>query len=325
MKKLVTVIIILLAGILLPKTVNAVTFPITELGNCSNQQDCFHYCQAIENTPACWSYETYILHKGVLGDATSSAKMDTKPKITFPIAELGNCATPTACKAYCAIATNHDACTAFGKRMGLIKIQTTDNGTGQLLKAAKTLLGCDSMESCRVACDNPDNRQKCEQVLKLKRTLPNGREKTLPPGFVQAIEQQLGCNSNESCRKVCNQPENAQKCKDVLQRLTPSSVMNLTPSGLPCKDSASCAKLKQLCQSNPEKCRQEMRGNTVTGTPSVFFKQGCTTASECHSYCKEHPTACPGFAENKQAGNSAGVVHQTFYKNGDRITPSNEE
>src|SRR5437868_15539818 len=69
----------------------ALSYPVKELGNCGSARDCYTYCQMPEHTPACWSYEKYVLHRAVLAEMTASTEAKMKGAgVTFPIAELGN-------------------------------------------------------------------------------------------------------------------------------------------------------------------------------------------------------------------------------------------
>src|SRR3989344_3377498 len=86
-------------------TLAAPRYPISELGGCRNQQECKFYCEIPLNTPACWSYNRFVLSKNVLGE--------TDVKISFPISELGNCANASECKAYCDKQENHTTCREY--------------------------------------------------------------------------------------------------------------------------------------------------------------------------------------------------------------------
>jgi hypothetical protein len=57
--------------------------------------------------------------------------------ITFPVAELGNCADKAACKAYCDDAANLDECVAFASSRGLMNKDESDKAKN----FAKTIKG----------------------------------------------------------------------------------------------------------------------------------------------------------------------------------------
>ena len=86
-----------------------------------------------------------------------------KYQVTFPIAELGNCASFSACRTYCDDATHSDVCIAFAKRKGFYKEKEVDTKKQALILTAKTELGCDSETSCRATCEQDANFEKCQK------------------------------------------------------------------------------------------------------------------------------------------------------------------
>src|SRR5258708_27057642 len=149
-------------------------YPISQLGNCRDSRECFYYCSIPQNSPACWSYNKYFLNKNVLGDTTQSPQSPddtTKHRgITFPVAELDNCASPQECMQYCNQPEHQQVCYAFGRKKGLAKNTTSMKheqvNKEKMLRDAKEKLGCDNMTACQAFCNNPDNRQKCESFAR---------------------------------------------------------------------------------------------------------------------------------------------------------------
>jgi len=93
---------------------------------------------------------------------TSSAAF--KPLLVFPIAELGGCASKEACKAYCDVAANKDACFAYAQTHGLM---TRD----QIVLAKKLLAqvgpgGCKG-EECKLYCQDQMHEQVCLEFARI--------------------------------------------------------------------------------------------------------------------------------------------------------------
>lgn len=118
--------------------------------------------------------------------------------VRFPVAELGNCANVSACRAYCDDQANRVQCTDFAKKKGLYKEeQNAKKADGQkILVKAKEILGCNSESACRAICEQESNRDKCSRFA--KEAGIEGGVKRVGPG---------GCNSEESCRAYCDTHE----------------------------------------------------------------------------------------------------------------------
>jgi len=278
-----------LLGFLFQKTsfAKAPQYPISELGNCRDAQECFYYCEISRNVPTCWSYGKYILQKNVLGTTTTSPDEVAKEHgITFPVPELGNCASAQACMQFCNLTQNHQACTDFGQKHGLTQNKGNNQQPGvndqKILSDAKTQLGCDNKDACMAFCNDPANQQKCQQFAQSEglSTPQNNQQSHVSQTIITDAKQELGCDSPISCLNYCNSPDNFQKCQDFAQKHhfgTPqqtqeSSQMQITPSQgnmqtPPCTDQASCMK---WCQNNPDKCTQNNSGMMNQGSQNQY-------------------------------------------------------
>ena len=276
MKKILLAAFLFLAfAFVLSAKAQAVSYPIKELGDCRNAQECRYYCDTPENKPACWSYGKYILHKDVLGETTK--KVTGKPGIVFPIAELGNCTTARSCKAYCEQKENREACKSFGIRKGLIKQKDKEKEKEGILIYAKKELGCRDQNSCRAFCEKTENRTKCEEFAK-KRGLGQGQKAEMQKermssgsGIPSALKEKLGCDSKEACEKLCKQnPEKCQRYKNDLEKKKMQDARLLEKK-----------KLKT-----------------------------CATERECYQVCREHPEKCPGFLNQQKFNSSQSGTYQ---------------
>ena len=271
----VFLIFYILSLISLVNTTSAqVYYPIPELGGCSSSRECEFYCEIPKNTPACWSYDKYVMNasESVLGE-------ETGPELTYPIAELGKCASAAACFTFCAKPANQLACYNFAKNHGLVKEETTDSNVQQAIEAAKTELGCNSKEACRSLCNQPENFDKCRtfaQKYSLLKSQSQNRE-PLSEEILTAAQTELGCNSRETCADVCHQKENRKKCKEFAGKY------NL---GSPPKPQM------------PQEMMQQLQGSSSAASKPTSFVKGpgdCTSEEECRKYCEKHPNECPGF------------------------------
>lgn len=215
--------------------------------------------------------------------ASSSAQ---KYGITFPIAELGNCNDITACKAYCGLEANKEACTSYAQKKGFYrKPEATPNP--EMLQAAKTELGCDSYDACKLVCSNPDNQQKCSDFAK-KHSLGSPPKSNVD--ILQKAKAILGCDSESACRAFCSDPANQQKCSDFAKQVgINGGTRKVGPGG--CSNEESC---RVYCQTHMDECRQ------FGGKPGFASSSGERRAPEgsdsghfnTMDFCKINPDKC---------------------------------
>src|SRR3989338_723893 len=143
-----------------------------------------------------------------------------KYQVTFPIVELGNCVSFSACRTYCNDTANSDACIAFAKKKGFYKEQRIDAKKQALIQTAKTELGCDSESSCRATCEQEANFEKCQKFAQ-KNGLDEGQKDQKNPAdkaILQKAKTILGCDSPTSCKSICEQETNREKCSEFAKQ-----------------------------------------------------------------------------------------------------------
>jgi hypothetical protein len=277
-RTLITILALPLIAIIAPSAHAQNIYPIKELGNCSNTASCYTYCQIPQNTPACWSYGKYILHKDVLGDQATS--------VTFPIAELGNCTSAQACKDYCSQDANHDACTSYATKIGLIKPHMS---VQNILQQAKEQLGCTNQASCKAFCSEQANQDKCLQFARavgLARAA-NVSSSSKPQELLDKAKQKLGCDSQEACKQFCSQAENQEKCKEFAQKNLRNGIERRRMHPGTTQD-----------MSNPS----SIYGRQASTGATWQMKSPCNEG-QCKDWCQQNPGKCPGFS--KQGSGSA--------------------
>lgn len=322
-----------LSSLFFGRQTQAATYPISDLGNCRDKQECRLYCEILVNTPACWSYGKYVINGDVLGE--------TDVNISYPIADLGNCGSAQECFLYCAHPSHQKACIEYAKNTGLVKEEEEEDSEineAEIVSAAKEELGCEGKVACMALCNIPTNTEKCMAFAK-KHGIDKSDHK---PGLevMSEAHEKLGCDSETSCNAFCQKEENREKCYEFAKehkllrkselkkyeevRENGKQILEAAKTELGCDSKESCYK---ICsdQTNREKCanlgqkfgmgKNEMRpqstGNsdglgginkssldkpTDSSRPGEFLgPSGCKTEGECKSYCQNNPDKCPGF------------------------------
>lgn len=131
-----------------------VTFPISELGNCTGKESCKEYCEDEANKETCIEYSRKKgFHKPKPKLVSAAMRLAAR-------SELG-CTTEQECKAACEKEENKEKCKKFAQKFNLTyKSQVAS----QLLAGAKNIVGCTSETSCRQFCSEEQNRQMCAMI-----------------------------------------------------------------------------------------------------------------------------------------------------------------
>jgi hypothetical protein len=280
-------------------------FPVQELGNCRNSQECYLYCRIPENTPACWSYGKFILNGNVLGETT---QQQTPDGVVYPIVELGGCTSPKECYTFCSKEENLNTCKEYGKNKGLIK--TSNKSTDETISAAKNELGCQTKEECQTFCEKEENRNKCLEFAQ-KYDLQKGQSlqtKNIATNIIAKAQKELGCKTEEECKNFCSIEENREKCsefgrKEGLVKENPekkqeatinNQVIDQLKKEINCDTNQGCIDYC-LEKDNKERCTNLYKTIKQRIIQKIKDSLPCTGDEECRKYCQEHPNQCPGY------------------------------
>lgn len=242
-----------------------VTFPVVELGNCTDFSSCKTYCQDPTHATECINFaKKKGFHKEVKKEQKNSIAENAKT-------ELG-CDSESSCRSICEKEENIDKCSSFAKKHNLGGGRVDDVKRKDIIEKAKQILGCDSPDSCKSFCEKEENRDKCSQLA--KETGLRGGERRVGPG---------GCTSEESCRNFCE--KNPKECgipeRREGDRISP-------PQGdIPeemCKKTPSCKWENNRCECGFLNGQDRGRDNK----------------EEFDKFCKENPEKCPDIERFKR-------------------------
>lgn len=312
--------------------VKDLTFPITELGGCSDYSSCLSFCDDPVNHSGCIDYAK---KKGFYQADPAIAPTDdfiSKAKGTL------GCDSAAACAEFCSQEANFDKCDQFAKSQKMDGGYVDSPDKKEYLDKAKEVLGCDSAAACSTLCSDSANHDRCSQFADQVGLL--GGNIAVGPG---------GCQSEESCQLFCSDPANFNSCA----QFAPDKGKFEGPGS--CNSPESC---RTYCEQNPEQCRSYSPGSNGVYVPAVcpagqFFGPGgtctkpenyqpamgcsqgggfwagdacvinfnevppgihptvggayyeprpemgnCKTPGECYDFCKENAGKCPSFDAN---------------------------
>lgn len=233
---------------------------------------------------------THIVFAQTIQPGTPSATTSISSQITFPIAELGNCATATDCKIYCDDPTHIDACIAYAKARGFYHQSSLDSQQDAILADAKATLGCDSVDACKTFCADSQHADTCTAFAQ-KHNLKGGKGSADNATLANA-KAAFGCDSIDSCRAFCQLPENQAKCADFAKANgLKGGNQTMGPGG--CTSQASC---RVFCSdpNNFQICHRfsENTTSSASGHNAFTGPGGCTTEDSCRAFCDKNPTVC---------------------------------
>lgn len=210
-----------------------------------------------------------------------------KYSINFPITELGNCENFSSCHNFCEDPVNKNACISYAKKKGFYKKEEIDKKKDQILAAAQSELGCNSITSCKSFCENEANFEKCTEFAK-KHDLGGGQ--ILSPKNQEILAKAksiLGCDSPSACKALCEKPENHQKCGEFAKQAGLQGGEEFRgPGG--CSTPETC---ETYCSEpgHRQECAQFGPGPEEPEGPPCFSEE------ECQDYCQNHPDDCKEF------------------------------
>ena len=214
-----------------------------------------------------------------------------KYNISFPIAELGSCSGFASCRTFCEDPINRDVCVSYAKKKGFYKEEEINQKKSEIMNSAMNELGCNSENSCKSMCESESNFEKCTEFAK-KHGLGGGQ--MLSPrnqDILSKAKSILGCDSPTSCKSLCENPDNRQKCSEFAKQAgLPGGEQRVGPGG--CNSEDTC---KAFCSNpaNREEC-QKFGGGPGGEGPGSPGGPPCNSEAECRSYCKDHPDECQG-------------------------------
>ena len=216
----------------------------------------------------------FVIILAIVGSTISVIAQDLN-KITYPVADLGNCANQQECKAYCSVSDNYSKCAAFAKKIGLdIEIPLEQRAILEAMQKGEGPGQCKDEASCRNYCEDIDHIEECISFVE-KFNLASGDElkeiRKMADVKKAGVAFPGNCKTKESCMQYCDNSANAVVCMEFA----------LKAGFIPKEDAEAVSKILPYLKS----------GGKLPG--------GCTTKESCDTYCNNNTnvTECVNFAE----------------------------
>ncbi|MFH0852439.1 MAG: hypothetical protein V1845_02465 [bacterium] len=290
---------------------SGVSFPVRELGNCANNEECKAYCDEAAHQNACLDFaeKSGLMEKEEVDKAKKVLKL-TEQGVGTP----GGCRSENECDAYCSDTAHLDECITFGEKAGILSAAEI-----KMIKATggKGPGGCKGKDACDAYCEKEKNLDECINFAEQNGMMTSDEKEMIKktggkgPG---------GCKGKDACDAYCTNGDHFDECVEfgrqygmmseeeyqMAKKMGPK-MMQGGPGG--CKGKEECDK---FCndEKNFETCidfghdngmmsdeeyqmAKKMGSKMMQGGPG-----GCKGKEECEKYCNNPGNAetCMNFA-----------------------------
>lgn len=296
--KLIAIGSIFSAGLILAQELpnnQEVSFPVAELGNCSNKEDCKEYCDRPANVAACLDFAE---KHGLMSQAElHKAKKFVKAGMKGP----GGCNSEDTCHQYCDNIVHVNECVAFAEANDLLppdelaeakKIQ-------QAINSGVKPPACTNKKSCDSYCSKSENMEECITFAEAAGFLEND-ELQEAKKMLQAIKKGVKpppCSGKNECESYCTQEKNINECVAFAEAagiMSPQELEMLKKTGGKgpggCRGKEACDK---FCETNLDVCIDfAVQNGLMDAKDAEMAKKtggkgpgGCQSKEECESFC----------------------------------------
>ncbi|MDO8452690.1 MAG: hypothetical protein Q7S79_02970, partial [bacterium] len=154
---------------------------------------------------------------------------------------------------------------------------------------------CKDLTECKTFCDDPVNKEACISFAKTKGFYKEDEKKAKKAQIVEQAKGELGCDSETSCKVLCERAENRDKCSSFAKKVglakaavsvKSPEVLEKAKAALGCDSLESC---KSFCsqEENREKCTNFAKDAGLKGGTEFRGPGGCTSEETCKSFCSD--------------------------------------
>ncbi len=191
-----------------------INYPIAELGNCQNKQECRAYCNTPSNLTKCIEFaEANGLMNGK--EAETARKFN---RLLNAGNTPGGCNSPQGCESFCTDIAHIDECIAFADQTGHDVPELGEaRRIAAHLKSGGTMPGkCQSKAQCEIYCSNFDHIDEClafaDKIgLNIDDELDRNQIKQIVD-LMKRGETPGKCQSKGECQAYCESGEHIEEC-----------------------------------------------------------------------------------------------------------------
>lgn len=277
-------------SVALAQNVGNVTYPIAELGGCTDKDACRAYCEKKENMLVCINFGS---KKGMMSQ--EEAKLAKKAVEKIQAGQTpGGCTDRASCTNFCENdVKNLKSCIAFAKEMGAPQsdIAEAERIASALEGGAKLPGDCKGKQACEAYCKNVKHIDECISFAEVSGIIPADQlaEAKKIAKFIKSGEMPGGCTDKASCDVYCKDDTHFAECINFADK-----------AGLISKEDADMA--RKVGGKGPGDCRSK--------DECAVYCNATEHAAECANFAVEHGLVSAEDAEKIKGG--AGQLKQAL-------------
>ncbi|MDO8659654.1 MAG: hypothetical protein Q7K54_03570, partial [Candidatus Parcubacteria bacterium] len=282
------------------------SFPVVELGSCTDKASCKAYCDKTENIDACLSFAKK--NNLMSSEELTNAKKFKDNGMTGP----GGCKGKDKCDTYCSDSANIDECITFAEKNGLmsdLELSEAKKVQAAIVKGIKPP-ACGGKKSCETYCSSSEHMEECMN-FSIEAGIMDPQKQEESKKFLAAIKQGIkppACKGKDACDEYCGTHQ--EECMSF------SLAAGMVPDDQKEQMQKTLTAFKQgikppACRPNPpDQSRQPSQPNRPDQS-----EQGLQA---CDQYCADssHVEECVKFSV--AIGNMTQEQGQNSIKNGNK-------
>ncbi|MEK7086858.1 MAG: hypothetical protein AAB935_01220 [Patescibacteria group bacterium] len=188
-----------------------IQYPVAELGDCTNEENCKAFCDRPENMQPCVAFAEK--HDLISQDEAERAKKFIDSGGKGP----GGCTGQEACESYCNDVSKINECVNYAEENGLMspkELAEAKKVQAALARGAKLPGGCRGKNDCDNYCNNPDNMEECITFAK-EAGFMEGKELEEAEKVLIAVKKGAkppACRGKEECDVYCGEENHFEEC-----------------------------------------------------------------------------------------------------------------
>lgn len=198
-------------GVALAQTTN-ISYPIEELGNCTNKTECKTYCDNPKNSEACLDYA--VKNNLMTQEEALLARKVMSGELNGP----GGCKTKDECEDYCNDMAHIEQCVSFAEANNLM----TSEELAEAKKIAAAIRqgiqppACKSKSECDNYCSEASHMEECMNFA-VQAGFMSAEEQADAQKMLAALKNGVkppACRGKTECEQYCSLEENMDECAD---------------------------------------------------------------------------------------------------------------
>ncbi|MBI2676627.1 MAG: hypothetical protein HYX21_01560 [Candidatus Yanofskybacteria bacterium] len=297
------------------QALSTVTYPVTELGNCTDQQNCKAYCGISSNYSKCIAFaQKNNLTVEIPDD--KKAVVAAMQKGEGP----GQCKDEASCRNYCEDIDRIEECVSFAEKFSLASPDELKEirQMADVKKAGVQFPGnCKTKESCLAYCENSTHAVECMEFAQKAGFIPKEDAEAVSkilPYLKSGGKLPGGCTTKKSCDAYCESDTHTNECVDFAVKAgfmtqEDAEIVKKTDGKGPgnCRSREACDSYCKDETHTGECVDFAVKAGFISAEDAEMAKKfniqsgpgGCKSKTECEAFCvlPENQDTCFNFAK----------------------------